>query len=897
MWQSDNCFDILEEIPQEKEFTNSYPSSFDLSYFTSLYISKVPSFDLPGNPEQYHFILSKEMISSILSDISTFTSCQTRQEALQTVILPLIKSNENSSSKSQKNLSTVLKFIRNRAKESIDMSKTLFFTYTTLNEKRLNNIQVVLADIYPSKEIEYPPIDDSEKWNEFVTKLEPSPQSRVQISFFLQEHTIDETLMCSIGCQIYDICLIFKSFLANPDVSLNLGNFISHFPFLSNSLLCDLCSSKFELGAKEVYENSLSEVRIASSLDFIYHLLPNKEVCRYTLNSKSFSSSCEQKIFKFKDDHQFFSIFVVGDTLLTWTSSRIFRCEFVNEEIELKPLSFRFPLIESISTFPCLNEPMACDGQFLYSLGRAGNVSIFSYENDHLVIHHVVNLKSGSNPLLPPYSKELFPNELFNGTQLISNGVFIGILKSLKQASRNFVFIRQFSILTGEHIGDQIWIPSQPISSVIYDSFRHVFWTSSVDNALEKIPSSSPIPIWMFNNSLKIYENSCTNLIDALSLIAYHIFGSILSVEREDKFNSLSFFVPSPHIYFPLFIEMISRVLSKNLPLKSLKFILPFLDVYLLNIPKKSTDHSKWYPQILNLLMDLLNNEYFSEYFPSIILIILHSVDFLFQDKFDLLPFVFEKLQNDQFSQMLPYFLSQIANSPYFCLFINKDSVDFLFQKSSSLVPRLMSSISLYIENGLSRSNSDSKASLISLFNGLSSYYLIQFSESCNTDFIIIETICLFVFSLSQVSSFVIPLFDFLLPLLQNLISIAKSLPSFSFNFISAFLSLVDCYSILVSRLIALFRPADSFSTFFWLLNDNSLSAYQIASSVQQADQQFFQHGLSFQLSNSFDDSSSDIEIIRNFLETLVEPEPNEQISLLIAHICKETKNSPCTLR
>ena len=133
---------------------------------------------------------------------------------------------------------------------------------------------------------------------------------------------------------------------------------------------------------------------------------------------------------------------------------------------------------------PNIVPPVTSDGRYIYSLTKSGIVNVYSIEEtggDVIIKYHdnlKVKLKQGNGDLGSVFPK-LLPSEFFAQGTMITNGVVLQILLLLGESNGYQHYVRSFSLIDGQFIGDQLMVYRFPIHSWCYEPISNCIYVLS----------------------------------------------------------------------------------------------------------------------------------------------------------------------------------------------------------------------------------------------------------------------------------------------------------------------------------------------------------------------------------------------------------------------------------
>jgi len=363
----------------------------------------------------------------------------------------------------------------------------------------------------------------------------------------------------------------------------------------------------------------------------------------------------------------------------------------ITKEIENnEPL---FSINGSFSIIPQLRPPLTGDGKYIYSLNYPHGIAAFQVINQSIEYVRFIKLKMGTCPLLCPHDQNLFTFPLTNAP-LVSNGIIASFLILNGSGEPYKYFVRSFSLITGEHIGDTDFIFEYKIRSVTYDSWNGCYWVAHQDNSgvrLVRIKSFGLESLWISGQSTvpsKIIKPEFTSIddpkhlassiISLLDLYSLHLNGISFAKSLHlltFSFETARFFSPSTsditHSIMEMLYSMKSQILScqssiDSNSLEMMLFLIRLLDININNFDPNvnNIDFSfKVTKRVVDFLISLITDIRFIDLRDSVIYLLVHCSSQLFKTEISLMPLVFNAIIENHNDTMYSFIIRYLYNN------------------------------------------------------------------------------------------------------------------------------------------------------------------------------------------------------------------------------------------
>ena len=337
-----------------------------------------------------------------------------------------------------------------------------------------------------------------------------------------------------------------------------------------------------------------------------------------------------------------------------------------------------------------INFPCASDGYYIYSLSKGKKINIFVIKPEVQFINSI-ELKTGSRKLKDPYSGEIVPK----GSFLYTNGIFLSfiIIGTNSHDTKKFqYFVRNFSAFTGEHIGDRTFYLDFPITAISYDPFNHCFYGLSPSQnsaTILKFPYFGPVASYLtgitFNSQIsleetiskfqkmKSSEDACNHLLNFFIFTSLHFCGLSFHECNYGKFYEpkfAKFFIPNTNYFYDCILKSLHYFIEDQNLTPALA-LLGILQINMANNNFSNDDKCNGtnlnVNEILKLFEKILNNKKMKILHKPICFIITSCFDSLFENQLEKIPSFFKFLmeQGESFTIYAIYKIRETDLLPY----------------------------------------------------------------------------------------------------------------------------------------------------------------------------------------------------------------------------------------
>lgn len=506
---------IFEVAPDEQAFS----IDFTTSLFNKLPKEVVKAFILP----------EQSTIIDIMTEPVAFTNASTPIEAWQEVIAPLFTGTDESKPYLHQILNALFKFLKERPMSFLEDEEQRQIGLREQRQTMYQNLQLQHRITRTPPIIITEEIDQSLQTIDDIMKFIPpmsSPEFIQHKSYITVTHRILKQMndvqpgLCAIRWSIFvgDITPMITAFDYFLTLSLNkprtnikpvFPGFIENIPKLSLSNSCFVPIQTTRTGFTKLIDFKAPKTNSRSIMlcdgRFVYVLGSYISLTIVSLSKIVINNEIRFRQFEFEiPKKERIDTFIASSNGYLIIGGRFIE----NPQIySLQPFTKTEtnPSYQSSSMLrksPKLVSPLACDGKFIYSLIKAKKIAVFSLDEKHIIFHKFIALIGGSCPLKEPFSQSLVPNKWTDEAQLYTNGCVISflVLRNSDQHNRFDYFVRHFSLITGQHIGDVVFNLRWPIQSLSFDPWNQCVWALSLtseDANLLKLGYFGPMPPWM----------------------------------------------------------------------------------------------------------------------------------------------------------------------------------------------------------------------------------------------------------------------------------------------------------------------------------------------------------------------------------------------------------------
>ena len=531
---------IFEVMPDEAAFS---------LHFKSDLLSKNPSdVEKPLVPP------SESVIVDIITDPAVFTRMSTPVEAWRGVITPLFEGTEETKPFLHQVLNEFFKFLKERESIFLEIEDK----ETEFNEFQKNERQCLISSIYSEYNSPYPFLDYSvlEKLTNTsdINKIIPDKH------YFLPNPIYNQTtkkiitnlltrnsyfnahaaikwgfFACDIGSILNGLLFFIRSLSpssraqGNPS-TLNLPNFSDILPRLSleNASFLPISNENERSISKIIgYRKPILQARstIVCNGHYVYVLGYDSRITRVSLSNydaekfRNFTVSIEGQLTTKNspsDNHVYRSspallhtdnnieLFITssnGYMLISGSNLIDHECIYSLEPFVKCSGKVMYKRTNLMFKSPKIAEPVASDGQYIYSLFNCKQINVFSLSFQEIIFCRSIELKKGYQELNKKYPV-LIPKNWPNDAIMYTNGVILSFLvcKPIKDSEYQY-FVRHFSLLNGCHIEDIVFHLNFAITAISYDPWNRcqwILWHNGIyESSLIKMPADGSLPPWM----------------------------------------------------------------------------------------------------------------------------------------------------------------------------------------------------------------------------------------------------------------------------------------------------------------------------------------------------------------------------------------------------------------
>ncbi|OHT06909.1 hypothetical protein TRFO_24941 [Tritrichomonas foetus] len=682
-------------------FVNSSKSAFETSLddqafsikFTSPLFHKTKSQIM--KPYEYP---SDDLIVDIIISPTKYTMFDNSNEAVERVILPLLKGSDDSKPIIHQLLLQFFAFLKDRSK--IYLKKLEKYQEVSLENDIIMKREIHKAHHWYSFDFNSPSqtLSIVKSFSEIFKLIPPSLNPNLVFQPIYEQQCLEMSRNMKDGKSVM-ISVLFSLFTGN--ISL-----------LIQSLMCsfNLKKEKIDFKYSSIFE-SLLEIPFDSVSFFPKQKLEPmySKIAEYAIKNETMCSN--GKYLFIAEDVGFISIYFNGirksqnkiskkNLFITCSNGFLYATDYENEYLfqQYPFIKIAENLYNTGSLFHSKHKisfPCSTDGKYIFSLSKNKKINVFSL-NPEIVFHRSIELSIGEMVLKDPYHNELIPKN----SGIYTNGVFITfiIIISCSNHHQKFsYFVRNFSAYSGEHMGDRTFSLNYPISTFCYDVSNNCFYglsqtqtsinilrfpyfgPKSMDlNGLDSIssPKISLETIVFKFQKCKTTEEIFITTYQLINYMVVHMCGVSFKEYTYGTFYDSKFVrFFSPDTLF--FNETIIKAIKFFMKEKKNKIVLSLLGLLQINISNSdlTNPHIEEY---LELFKTILNNTGFNVQHRTVCFIIVSCFKKLFDNRIHQIPLFFEKIlkQDNNFiiyatrmikeSGLLPYCFSFEKCKNYF---------------------------------------------------------------------------------------------------------------------------------------------------------------------------------------------------------------------------------------